>query len=561
MLPEVQTVSVSRHAPPSTDPRYALDDPADRGVTFFLDAMHVPFAVSPLFQSFHGPSFEAGYKRAAAELNFPLVALEHRYRNNYQFGRTVPRETHSDEEARRLGELAEQTLRAEIARMRERWDQEHLPRILALHDRLRKIISRRPAEVAMPETFDELLAMNAEYWTIHFRIAFPMLLGLQLFDELYADLFGAEADSHALIAGNMSESVRGSIALAGLASFAQSHELAPTLFDTPVELIPDQLAESEAGREFLARFSSFHEQYGLRQDLFDCITPTWQENPSITLANVRNYLRSGRDVAAEHEQQAERARLATAAARDQLTVYPHAVRDQFEALLRSARDGAFLQEEHNFYIDQMSMALNRFAFLRIGQHLVESRRITDPDDIFMLHASEIRDALTGDAGDLHVIARDRRADFEMSQRMSPPTFIGAPPVGLPPTDSPLARASGRFFGGPPQESGDPNLINGAAGSRGRVTGQAFIARTLEEAVAITPGQILVTVTTMPPWTPLFGIAAAVVAETGGPLSHCAIVAREYGIPAVVGAHGATHRIQQGQMITVDGTNGVVELLQ
>jgi pyruvate,water dikinase len=100
-----------------------------------------------------------------------------------------------------------------------------------------------------------------------------------------------------------------------------------------------------------------------------------------------------------------------------------------------------------------------------------------------------------------------------------------------------------------------------AGSRGTATGTAFIARTLEEATGISPGEVLVAVTTMPPWTPLFGIAAAVVAETGGPLSHCAIVAREYGIPAVVGAHGATQRIQQGQSITVDGTNGVVVLHQ
>jgi rifampicin phosphotransferase len=78
-------------------------------------------------------------------------------------------------------------------------------------------------------------------------------------------------------------------------------------------------------------------------------------------------------------------------------------------------------------------------------------------------------------------------------------------------------------------------------------------------MSLQPGEILVAVTTMPPWTPLFGIAAAVVTETGGPLSHCAIVAREYGIPAVVGAHGATSRIATGQTISVDGGTGVVTL--
>jgi pyruvate,water dikinase len=88
---------------------------------------------------------------------------------------------------------------------------------------------------------------------------------------------------------------------------------------------------------------------------------------------------------------------------------------------------------------------------------------------------------------------------------------------------------------------------------------ARVSRTLEEATAILPGEILVAITTMPPWTPLFGIAAAVVTETGGPLSHCAIVAREYGIPAVVGAHGATRVIATRHRITVDGGAGIVTL--
>ena len=85
------------------------------------------------------------------------------------------------------------------------------------------------------------------------------------------------------------------------------------------------------------------------------------------------------------------------------------------------------------------------------------------------------------------------------------------------------------------------------------------SRALDEAKALQPGEILVTITTMPAWTPLFGTAAAVVTETGGALSHCAIVAREYGIPAVVGAFGATRAITTGQTISVDGTSGLVTI--
>ena len=115
----------------------------------------------------------------------------------------------------------------------------------------------------------------------------------------------------------------------------------------------------------------------------------------------------------------------------------------------------------------------------------------------------------------------------------------------------------RFFGGPPQVSETPGQLKGTPGSRGVVTGVARVARSLEEAQGLEPGEVLVAITTMPPWTPLFGIASAVVTETGGPLSHCAIVAREYGIPAVVGAAGATRAIKTGQEVTVDGGVGLV----
>jgi pyruvate,water dikinase len=117
----------------------------------------------------------------------------------------------------------------------------------------------------------------------------------------------------------------------------------------------------------------------------------------------------------------------------------------------------------------------------------------------------------------------------------------------------------RFWGVPPEPSGHPGELRGMAGSRGVASGRARVARTLQEAGSLQPGEILVAITTMPPWTPLFGVAAAVVTESGGPLSHCAIVAREYGIPAVVGAPDATSRITTGQRITVDGSSGVVTI--
>jgi pyruvate,water dikinase len=544
---------------PQIDPLYALEDPADAGLTFFQDPMHFPFPLSPLFQSIHGTGFAEGFSQAASELNLPLRTYEKRFRNNYEFGRIVPKAPGSEEEARQMGEQAEQTMNGEVGRMMERWEAEHLPRILQIHDRLREIIALPATTAVTSAHVDEVSSLHAELWAIHFRVVMPSFLGLQLFDELYADLFGADADAHALVSGVDSATVRAGAALSDLAKDARELGLTATLLESPVESVPNRLAESDAGREFLAKLAAFHDRFGLRQDLLDLITPTWQENPSIALGQVRSFLENGRDIGREHEEQQRRAESATARAREQLASYPQPVREQFEALLQFARHASYVKEEHNFYIDQQGLALLRLAFLRFGQHLADMGSIDAASDVFMLHVDELRAAVAGGPADLRETVRERKDSVEKSHQTPPPPFIGAPPEGPPPTDNPMARAMARFFGGPPQESGDPNLIRGTAGSRGTATGTAFIGRTLAEATNVKPGQILVTVTTTPPWTPLFGIAAAVVTETGGQLSHSAIVAREYGLPAVVGAHGATARIRQGQEITVDGTKGVITL--
>jgi pyruvate,water dikinase len=103
------------------------------------------------------------------------------------------------------------------------------------------------------------------------------------------------------------------------------------------------------------------------------------------------------------------------------------------------------------------------------------------------------------------------------------------------------------------------VLHGIAASGGVATGRARVTRTLEEGAALQPGEVLIAPFTDPGWTPLFAVAAAVVTDLGGVLSHGAIVAREYGIPAVVNTRHATARIRTGQIVTVDGNTGTVRI--
>src|SRR2546430_659745 len=103
------------------------------------------------------------------------------------------------------------------------------------------------------------------------------------------------------------------------------------------------------------------------------------------------------------------------------------------------------------------------------------------------------------------------------------------------------------------------VITGTPASSGVVSGRARVARSLSEACAAQPGEVLVCEMSLPTWTPLFTTVAAVVSDTGGVLSHCAIVAREHGIPCVVGTHVGTRPIEDGMQLTVDGSRGTVQI--
>ena len=112
---------------------------------------------------------------------------------------------------------------------------------------------------------------------------------------------------------------------------------------------------------------------------------------------------------------------------------------------------------------------------------------------------------------------------------------------------------------PPEENADPNTLKGVAASQGVYTGTARVVRSLAEAGELEDGEVMVCEMTLPPWVPVFSVAGAVVADVGGVLSHSAIVAREFGLPCVVGTENGTSVIKTGQVVTVDGSRGVVYL--
>jgi len=222
-----------------------------------------------------------------------------------------------------------------------------------------------------------------------------------------------------------------------------------------------------------------------------------------------------------------------------------------------------LTEDHAFYIDQMGVVLLRTFVLAVGDALVRDGVIPNRDDVFLLFREEVRDALTN-GGDKRELVAKRRASVDAAAQASAPGAVGTPPPPPQPdgfVDPFMDAIVNRLLGIKPPAEGeqDPNVIDAVAGSPGVYRGVARVVRSLEAAGDLEDGEIMVCEMTLPPWVPMFQIAGAVVSDVGGVMSHCAIVAREFNIPAVVGSVDGTTRITTGQTITVDGTNGQVYL--
>jgi pyruvate,water dikinase len=185
----------------------------------------------------------------------------------------------------------------------------------------------------------------------------------------------------------------------------------------------------------------------------------------------------------------------------------------------------------------------------LGRRLVQAGAIAVPDDIYWLEARELEGLAAGlDQGELlasqAAVVDERKVRWQAMRKVTPPSVL--------PKNSLLARFA-------PREDQPGTTLKGMGASAGKVTARACVMRGPEDFGRLQAGDVIVAVITTPAWTPLFARVSAVVTDIGGPLSHSSIVAREYGIPAVLGTGAATRRIQDGQTIRVDGDAGTVSL--
>ncbi|MCB8944375.1 MAG: hypothetical protein H6658_11560 [Ardenticatenaceae bacterium] len=397
---------------------------------------------------------------------------------------------------------------------------------------------------------------------IHHKILMPMLFAMSQFEEFYCELFAGATtlDALRLTQGFDNLTVKSDEALWQLSRTARAIPEVHTILAkyTASEVIL-ALEKLPASKPFLAELRSWLAEYGQRLNaVFNLNEPSWIEEPTPAIRNLQAYITlPDRQPETENVAVVER-ETAVATARAQLTGYPQPVVTRFETLLKAAQIATIVHEDHNVWIDQRFFYHIRRIAAEFGVRLAQTGILDAADDVFYLTPEELQ--ANGNSS-LKPLVQQRKAEMAHFGQMTPPPMLGtAPPFDLSDSGS-MVRAI--FKGEMAQANGSQpaaNLLQGLGGSVGVVQGTARVIHSLDEAGRLQSGDVLVTVATEPSWTPLFATAAAVVTDNGGVLSHTAVVAREYRIPAVVGASIATKTIRDGQLVEVNGTDGTVRIL-
>ena len=538
-------------------------DPAEAALFWQHDAMHFPDAVAPLEIAHVARALGQGFKAAFAAYHAPMERVEVRAINGFYYHAMVP-VMGTPEEMQARGAQAEAAVRAAISRLRETWEQEFLPEIQGHIDWWEAFDLAGASRAALLEHLDETWRRTGRIWELHFRIVLPLYVAISEFDELYRGLFedATPLDSYRLIEGFPNMTVEVGQALWNLSRQALADDEVRTVLEShSSEQVVAELGKTDAGRAFLFELNAYLAHYGRRGDKWSISAPSWVEDPTPAIKNLRDYITQpdSEGPVAKAAEAAKARDAAIAEARERLAAYPTPIREQFEAMLAAAQAAVVISEDHNFWIDNVATYEMRQVVMAVGRRLVADDALTIAEDVFFLEPEELRDALENCVADLRYVAAARADLLARQAELTPPPVLGTMPPGPPPED-PMGRSLAKFFGTPPAESEVPGEIRGAAGSRGFARGTARVIKSINEASRLQPGDILVAETTAPPWTPLFATAGAIVADTGGVLSHAAVVAREYGVPAVVGTGMASKVIRDGQTIEVDGDAGIVRIV-
>ena len=545
----------------------------DKSIFWFRDDLHQPYAITPLGMTTIQAHHAWGYHSAARTTSLPPSKGGHVkiHKGRVYIGFALiddPEEITAREP--KFKELLDYCL--------ENWEEYYerlIGEVKANLDSQNGVDTDKLIPPHLLEYLRQAYRLDRRNWEIHFELMYPADALYFMFEDYCREKGLEESQMLIMLRGVDTVATRTDEELWNLAKMAEEAGFKDVILDTEAEDLLERLKQMPKARDWLDRFDKFLDMYGNRVVAahMDVITPTWREDPTPVLDTLKgyytrmeegwDYYKSKQDILDQRDK----------AIRD----YETQLKDgeelkEFQRMIKGAHGIYHFQEDHGFFIDQGSTAMVRKAAIACGKRLYERGLIEDIEDVLYLTYQELEEVIEAIAYDdeaarYHYSAlvpnliKERKADAKKVPELDAPLTHGKVPEKM--TDPVGVKVFGIIdeILHPKDEKVVADKIEGFPGAPGVVEGPARKIMDYHEFQKVQAGDILVCPYTGTAWTPLFVKIAGVVTDTGGMLTHAAIAAREYNIPAVVGTWKATNSIQDGDIIRIDGTAGIVKILK
>jgi phosphohistidine swiveling domain-containing protein len=554
-------------------------DEGEKELFWIYDDLHIPNPVSPMFFDIGGwwLSCDHMFRRfgtpfacdwVAKKINgyvyTAAVPADSRIRSEateYQ-ARYVPRVPRDPEHAGKIGAYLGWVLPHYAENFLDWWRDRLRPEIERNFEYLDGYDTDGASFLELAVLLEDAVDIHDRHWKIHWMLNFAQFASTQALNGL---LEAEKGEAAGALMGRLQSSLedRNWDSIEDLWRMKEEIKADPELAtafegETAADIMR-ALDGSESGRRFVReRLVPHQRSFGYKAIWsHEFAFKTWREDPAPMIEAVRGYLATDYDYPSNIALVRDDLE---AAKREALDGVEGESRAELEAALNRSLSMNPLTPDHHFYVDQGTNARLRLVLIDIGRKLVDAGTLDDPEDVMYLRYNELR-LLMADQGafDARALVGERRDAREAAYARRPPSWVGtATQTALDFPYNALWGFPEKFYAGEPATTGE---VRGLAASAGVVEGSARYVHSLDEFDQVREGEILVCRMTNPAWVVLFTKIAGLVTEAGGAVSHPAVVAREFGIPAVVGTTNAGERIKTGDRVRVNGTTGVVEILE
>lgn len=451
-----------------------------------------------------------------------------------------------------------------IQRWHTVWQPELASRIAALRD----VDLAELSDEALNDHIESTVALFGRAIEIHAVLHGSLAIILYELSTTCQDLLGwSESQAFELVNGTSFKSTEPARQIHVLAQMARERPAIMRLLESADWQTVNRITEVD--ETYTAALAAYMKEFGCRAIRYEIAEPTLAETPSLVLSQIRNQIRRGYDHDANDRALAQKRTAVAAEARSRLAQQPAELKE-FDRVLKRAEQAYPVREDNEVYTLSAPFALIRYALLEMGLRLAGRDVIAQRDDVFFLEIGEARSAFTGGGG-FHEKVRHRQAQRAWAmanpgppaygvEPPQPPSFDFLPPEARLPMEAmlwSLDRILELEQSQKQQTKGE--MLKGIAVSPGQYTGPARLIMDEGEFGKLQSGDVLVCPITSPVWSVLFPSVGALVTDSGGILSHPAIISREYQVPAVVALGNATSLLKDGQIVIVNGSTGTVSI--